>query len=1079
MCRHDLSALRDLRDEKAVWRALMDTLVFKYLPDKGASTSATTEQNVVDDVRAALISTPERERSCVASHDPAGEVLAAAYKFHAGSLHFRHARRLTLETCCSLLGHKVPVAVFEESRGDFWCEARVTNGLVSEGQADITVGRRIPKECIPWLLEENHTMHLHTVLDAPDLRELSTLIIDRLRLYRVNSTRVRRDPGRDWLTMALSSTGVADRAGTMSGPGQWSQSKDEFRLSLRKRGVGQVVFSRLVSFCEEVIGRPEGSEHSCAESASISSGKKSHVQRLVIVKEEGCGKLRVEVHDPDSGGRGEAIILTPELTTQLLKDRNEEPVSHGQEASSITRYWQNSLLWRLKLIAPGFNSPRPCNRDQLVINTASLSSSSPCPASDVSSITVDSRTPLLYLHGISVRCNKPAINEIGDSEGSLSEVNAMFNLVVLGQLETDTEDICEKRDKQANIELVATHLRTMSSYSFQIPASVFAREVSDEVMACLEAPSVISTEPVHPKPLRLHDLAGKWLSLSQHGGCPSIVTLNFPGMEPVKTSPFVTLQASNISGGENRKFRPRKKRCPHACTKDGDASHLRRHPSPTRQCLDQVTEDIKKNSARGPDCLWQELSQGIPILSSSEATTTTLRNERMVFRRKLSVPTLEVPEMIVDKEQPPISSAPALAGEKRRGTACGDVLDVSVYEVFPTGLDGRVERYLRFCARDENLRPSVEAVALVPWAGTCEGLEGGELWEVVTEGLTIQRVRDDKGRCIRIDLNVEIQGESTPSPWKPHLDELEGSSGVDEEKQVCLDTAREIHAGERNDHIKEINEKSAPDKLGVSPSVQRYQGDVNAPDIGANAQVRAEPGSLLCVYHSGDESNVPGPNRPGVQRSATTQDDVERETIVSTKISSVDKAEKRLSSSEPSTMTSDGQGDAQIFEETGLKTVEGEDNRRRTRLLGTKIYDEWLCITGVRLHVLCFQVETKAMSFKTNSTDIDGPHSVDCKISQYSADRSGESIPRSSYLRFIACDPVNGQRTRIDVSVEELHINSSVVGGMVDEDLLLVERRPALAKALACKLSLSFEVGGGYTLILPLPKEWKRVSCMI
>lgn len=116
------------------------------------------------------------------------------------------------------------------------------------------------------------------------------------------------------------------------------------------------------------------------------------------------------------------------------------------------------------------------------------------------------------------------------------------------------------------------------------------------------------------------------------------------------------------------------------------------------------------------------------------------------------------------------------------------------------------------------------------------------------------------------------------------------------------------------------------------------------------------------------------------------------------------------------------------------------------------------------------------MSFKTYSTYIDDLSSADCKRSQYPEDRSGESIPHSLYLRFIACDPVNGQRTRIDVSVEELRINSSILGGLVDADLLLVQRRPVLAKALASKLSLSFEVGGGYTLILPLPKEWKRVS---
>lgn len=1114
VCRHDLSALRDLRNEKAVWRALMDTLVFNYLPDKGASMSATTEQNVVDDVRAALISTTERQRSHVAPHDPAGGILAAAYKFRAGSLHFRHARRLTLETCCWLLGHKVPVAVFEESRGDFWCEARVTNGLASESQADITVGRCIPKECTQWLLEENHTMHIQAVLDASDLPELSTLIADRLKLYRVNSGNVRRGPGRDWLAMALSGEGesssaeVPERAGDMGGPGQWSQSKNEFRLSLRKRGVGQVVFSRLVSFCEEVIGHQEGSEHSRAETGSISSGKKSHVQLLVTVKEmehrDGYGKLRVEVYDPGSGRRWGAIILMPELTTQLLKVRNEELISHGQEGSSIARYWQNSLLWRLKLVAPGSDSPRSGNvgskrgnRDQLVTNPGSLNSSSFWPASNVSSITVDSRTPLLYLHGISVRCKEPAANELGESQGSVSEVNAIFNLVVLGQLEMDTEDDSEERDKRANIELVATHLHTMSSYSFQIPSSVFAEEVSDEVMACSMAPAVVSTGPVLPNSLQLHDLAGKWLSLSQRGGCPSIVTLNFPGMEPVKTSPFVTLRASNISGGENNEFQPRKKGFPHAyAMKDGDVALLRRLSSPTWQCLDQVTGDIKvqKDSARDPDCLRQERSQGIPTLNRGEVAATPqsrARNERLVFRRKLPVSTLDVPEKIVDKEQPPVNSAPALAGENLRGTIC-IVLDVSVYEVFPTGMDGRVERHLRFCARDENLRPTVEAVAVVPWAGTCEGLEGSELWQVVTEGLKIQRVRDDKGRCIRMDLDVAIQGENTTSLWKPDLDEPDGSSRVGKEAQVCLDTAGEIHEDEMNDHNNGINEKSAPDKSGVSASVQRYQdfpvhgkpGDVHAPDIGnevgTNAGVR--------VDHSSSERSVPVQNRPDAHRSATTKDDAGGEATVSTIRSSVDKVETRLSSPELSScpnMASNGQSDAQAFGKTSLHTVEGKDNRRRTRFLGTKIYDEWLCITGVRLHVLCFEEDTtvpKAMSFKTNSTDSGRPHSADCRNSRYPADRSGEPmcvIPRSSYLRFIACDPVSGQRTRIDVSVEKLCTNSSAVGGLVDEDLLLLERRPALAKALACKLSLSFGAGGGYTLILPLPKEWKQVLRII
>ena len=42
--------------------------------------------------------------------------------------------------------------------------------------------------------------------------------------------------------------------------------------------------------------------------------------------------------------------------------------------------------------------------------------------------------------------------------------------------------------------------------------------------------------------------------------------------------------------------------------------------------------------------------------------------------------------------------------------------------------------------------------------------------------------------------------------------------------------------------------------------------------------------------------------------------------------------------------------------------------------------------------------------------------------------------------------------------------------------LLDAGRRPALAKSVAQQLQLVFDAAGGYTVVLPLPVEWKQTE---
>lgn len=1023
--RHDLSALRELRTEPAVWRALVDTLVLRY-PDETApgpteEAHAPHEANTALAVPSAAAPTnqgqlagpdaPPSTQGARRSRSSSDARSAAA----AAMLCFRHERRLTLATSCLLMGRAVPVSVFEENRSDFWCEAEVPAALTSTGRAACRVGMRLPKECIPLILDEDHPMRMRTILDASDLRHLSVLIADRLKLCRVGSTRKGLPRSyRYWLDGAI---GGASRAGSSEGSARAAaamaaaagsadakqrddaESGQEFKLSLRKRSTGQVAFSRLVSFWVPSITAPEANE--CGRRGLSPPPGRHVIQKLVVVKEFAhrgeCGELRGEVHDPSPGGEIDTFVPARELTYTLLRDRLAEMRADDRSKNPCARYWRDALTWRLRIASEptlscdGIDAGKE-NETNALGGMKGIPVSSPTNRGDwVPRLTVDERKPLVTLRGVAVASlETPGRGEGEGSDGPLTASKTYFDAMLLLRCPEPGSSTDPARKQTPAIELVATHRQTMTAFSFPVSAAALVKELDAMVASCLTAPTALSTElELSTSNTVLGRLAGHWLQYfpcNAQGGRGPTLTLNLPRSrtEPVVAEPYVSLRyAENKRAPYGTRRLAEAKGAPIAAGVGPTTSMARRAPS-SRE---------KSRAARGSTPGGRPRSARKSIVTLKVET----RNERMVFRRSLPVPRWG--DLV----------GPGRRDEEVKGLE-PKVLAVSVYEAFTVGSTGRIERHLRFCARDESIRPVVEASAAVPWVGTCEGIEGGKLWRVVAQGLSVERARDNMGKCVGMRLKVATEDESEERVVSHHAEQPV------RRESIPLTTLLSIKAeGEKNGGRHGTDDSSEP--------------------------------SAAAVVVRGSEKKF------GVEHSVI----IERE---------------RASSGRASDKTGDANSCHHLRDDAqAADAAVAVDPRKQQVCLvwartdqTTKVYSGWHRVTGIRLHVQCFQ----------HSNGSAGGHGGNATRTTPAARGGVIGLPRDASLQFLLCDPSTGQRTGVRVSVDDICRNLSIEGGIVEAGLLDAGRRPAMAKAIAEKLRLVFDADGGYRVVLPLPAEWCR-----
>ncbi|CAN0512508.1 unnamed protein product, partial [Ectocarpus sp. 12 AP-2014] len=829
MEKHDLSALRELRTEPAVWRALVDTLVLRFPNNE-------TFGHTGDGVRAAKLS-------------------------------FRHERRLTLETSCLLMGRVVPVAVFEESRSDFWCEAVVPAALSSLGSSGcpVVAGTRVPKECIPLILDSNHPMRMQTILNASDLRELSGLIADRLKLSRIGSSQREQRSCHSWLDGAIRGE---NRSGNSEDPSGMvtdlqnaarhdnAQSRPEFKLSLRKRSVGQVIFSRLMSFWVPAVEKGDGDnlERDVSDVGNMDGRQKEDrllvipstssghvVQRLVVVKEfahrGACGELRGEVYDPGAGGAAEIFVLTPELTRMLLGDWCAELENSDQTENVSTRYWSYALTWRFRL---GFNAEaieKTGDGSGSVVNTMNTSRSHNANREDpLPHLIVDERKPLFSLRRIDASCEVWPADGGGDD--SLEKRMAYFDMLILAtQPETGGHLKMRARRRTTSIEFVATHCQTMAVFRFRVPVRAFVKEFDALIAAYLTAPTALSSELNLSVPNDgLRNMAGKWLHYSPGDaeiGCRPTLALSFPGTKVVTTKSYVSLRGAS--------HQPATRRNSHS---ESASRRLDRHERGTggtdiaggQENLSPQGRVCHSGEERQPESGGMHGSRGWNARGKISTLRVETRNERMIFRRRLAVPRSE--DVYLGRE------SPSFAGQRQEGgtrEGLPMVLAVSVYESFTAGSTGRIERYLKFCARDETVRPTIETVTTIPWVGTCEGIEGGRMWRVVTQGLRCVCTRDEMGNRVGIRLvvstedvlgktdistSVEDQHQRHSQPLAPNLSSEE-TRDVDERSETKMASV----GGTLNTHNNDMLAESGPTRtrdgqLGQGPSTTK-RGQTN------------------------------------------------------------------------------------------------------------------------------------------------------------------------------------------------------------------------------------------------------------
>lgn len=996
-----------------MWRALVDTLVLHYpsnIPQHPPANAfhdiGSTPGSAGEQVGLVTASTPSEGDG---TQDTAMDPPMGGWD-GGGVLAFRHPRRLTLESSCLFMGRLVPVKVFEECRSDFWCEAQLPPSLARLGATSFLVGMRIPKEFIQLLLDDDHPMRMQTMLDAFDLRELSTLIADRLKLCRVGS-RTRRRGMRAYRYWLDGATGEIDRSGTADsttvakfehGNKQDTDPKEgEIRLSLRKRGVGQVLFSRLVSFwvpgdqkhrLSETIskvngGRAHGDGRETRESPSLTADR--IVQMVVSVKEiphrGERGELRGETHDPYLGGRPGSFILAPELTRLLLENSYTKINADGMQRIRVDQYWRDALIWRLRATVEDHlpEAGLTTSGDRICNNYAAGDSNSCSQGEGNNSIriSVDEREPLFSLELVSAQCETPpaGLENITD-ESSTTAGKTLFDILLLPPQEAKTYP--EKRRSIPAIELVATHRQTMAVFRFSVPAKPFAAEFRGVLSACLAAPTALRTELELPASAALRDMAGMWLQYSPavcRNGRRAALTFSFPSLEPVTAEPYVGLR------GETYQREGIRKQSEAECT--GSAAQWRRRSSiHVRENVEAAavagtSQKGRPQNARGNKC-------------EGEATTlqakVTDRNERMVLRRSLAIPQLDELEL-----QQKNNSA---GGEHGRGMVeeeatepASKILVLSVFEVFSTGPDGRVARHLKLCARDEAVRPAAETATVIPWVGTCEGVEGGALWRVITQGLGFRCIRDKKGKSIGICLQMLPQRDVEESDRlctpKPGPDKTEKRSPMPAEVDASITSEG----------------KGGEDAASLGDSSPKHVTPTMSPGFGED---KAAPTSCCDTPQA------------GLQIGAALD-------------------------SEP------------------------------PRIARTKIYDGWHRVTGIRLHVQCLQEESRTTFEAAGMANTRNADLLE-KSRRPAGRGGTVSFPRASTLRFRLCDPRTGRRSEVQLSVEDALRNLSTRGGIVEARLLDAGRRPALAKSIAQQLQLVFDATGSYRVVLPLPSGWNR-----
>lgn len=988
--RHELSALRDLSSLTTVCRALLDTLVIQHsqkssAEPKTAERWAQTSINVEHtDVPAGQHIVSPGEASSLAGErsrwgNNASSTLSSCV---AGGLTFRHPRRLTLETTCLLMGCVVPVNVYEEGRSDFWCEARVPRSDVRT----CTVGLSIPKECIPLLLDKDHPMHMRTILNAADMRELSSLIADRLKLSRVRSTGKNRRSYRYWLDSAIGCGDAGDQAVNKCQDTSTTGTNVDgtYRLSLRKRGVGQMVFSRIMSFW--VLSEKASDERDADAGQSMVKLKK-----IVTIKElahrGSCGELRVSVNDTDSRSRAASFVLPWEVTAMLLAGRPKEPIANTLDAQnekcergdrcpdlrsdagkskpprfSSTPCWTRALTWRLRLNAV----PRSNPIDYGGINTSShrINGCSTLWIHRIgprTQLAVDQRAPMLGLCSVPARQEVLRVDSREDSRTCLKHPKHMVDLLLLPAH-------CVNGDNSTpELEIVVTHLQTMAVFCFPVFVETIVNAISDLADACLVAPTALSSELTQSVDYCLRDVMGKWLSYSTSDGDGNMgtMTLTIPGVRAVKSNPYTALRDGGCGTGVGGIYTASET---HREQQGGAAEpvmsqNIRRFSSLARECNGE-RENEKTNQMRTSDRTTNRgetttCQQQRPSVATLAVET---RNERMIFQRRLLVP---LGRKVNSDSQRQLSGAENGRRANRDGTdrELRQEFVITIYEAFAGGDDGKVQRSLKFCARDETSRPAVETTTTVPWVGNCTAVEGGAIWRIVTEGLRCTRTTDERGRIVDIALQVSV------------LPGLENTEGWNECK--------------------------------VDGGIDKMHRDSPREEL-----VLCRPGVMTKWIHTKNPFAHPVSDRNTAFASKLAHDNGEH-----------------------------------------------------------KIYEGWHTIAGARLHVQCFQEGGgQALSGSDGIGD-------DSESRSRPAGRGGVvNLPRGASLRFVVCDPKDGRRNEVRVSVDDLMANSSIHGGIVADTLMDAGRRPVLARAIAQHLRLVFDAGGGYSVTLPLPPSWAQAK---
>lgn len=945
------------------------------------------------------------------------------------------------------MGRAVPVFVFEESRSDFWCEAHIPPTLTSLAQPARRVGMRIPKECIPLLLNDDHPMRMQTTLDAADLRQLSVLIADRLKLCRVASPQQASRSYRYWLDGELFGAGSTTRADEGTARGR-AETPGQFRLSLRKRGVGQIVFSRLVTFWvgtneRREVGKLDGGDpfnsgYGLQDGGNgdsmLSNQHVSQVQRVITMKEishrgEG-GEITGVSRDPTSTKRADMFALESELTKQLLEGRCIESATSGWEGCSPARYWRDALTWRLRLVRSETRSPEVgneglCQDGGLVLNkSGNVGVSSTHRDDGATCIAVDGRTPLLLLHGVSERREAPAPipdTESGDDEPPVAR-SCTFDLIVL-----PGQGNAKPPKAEATFELVLTHQQTAASFSFHVPVTAVIEEFTGIVKACLSTPTSLLTELELSASDTLRAFAENWLVYSPEdgGNRPPVLTMTFPGMESMVTSPYVALRASR-NPRSNASCLGRHTACvPYFPAKHGGET-LRSQRPPLRAGLGPIqgSHDTEQPANASKVIAGALLAPCQParegVRGSILTTSMESRNERMVLRRKLLVPRLE-DRRKRHKQQPPGQVHGHVASHRESTRLAPEELVISVYEVFAAGQHLRIERYIKFCARDETTRPAIEAAVAVPWVGTCEGVVGGALWRLATEGLSFCRTLDDRGRCIGMELEVtaseqvEERLEHQEKDLQQHEPTLVASGALEAMEELVegndwKGAGIDCHASDGLQHPTHHRETPMIEPSSLEHGPPATSAELGCEDVGSIRQPLSQHGET-------------GPLVAALDSNET---------------------------------------DASISCRTD---TEGPATREELQ-----IYDGWHSITGIRLHVQCFQEGGVTLAAGGMHGDVD-------EDIRRPAGRGGRiSLPRASFLHFVVCDPATGRRNSARVSVDDARNNLSTDGGIVEAGLLDAGRRPALARAIAQRLRLRFNVEGSYRLVIPLPAEWMSGS---